>query len=149
MDLASVALSLCLLLCLPLLAFRRVPDDRVVPVRRWGRFHRALGPGWHVVWPVLDKPGAGVSLIGHRVTTVNETTGAGGAQAEVFFQIMDPALVGSDLERVDAIVSQAAALQLSKLGAGGEGAGLAMEFKSKLNRTLQGLGLRVTRCQLL
>ncbi|MCK7593598.1 hypothetical protein [Pseudomarimonas salicorniae] len=146
MDVSAAAVSLALILVLPLLAMRNVPTDRVVPVRRWGRFHRALGPGWHVVWPILDRAGPGVPLIGHRVTAADAADGQ--ARAEVFFQILDPQLIGRDLERVDAIVSQAAVAQLTSLGAGIDAATWAPEFKARLNRALQGLGLRVTRCQL-
>ena len=42
-----------------LTGFRRVPDNCVVTVHRFGRFVRALGAGWRaVIWPFDDRDAA-------------------------------------------------------------------------------------------
>jgi hypothetical protein len=55
----AVLLLAALLLVLALLAtgLRRVPAQRVATVRRFGRYHRTLGPGWHWLTP-LERKGA-------------------------------------------------------------------------------------------
>jgi regulator of protease activity HflC (stomatin/prohibitin superfamily) len=144
MDMTLVALCLTLTVFLCAMGFRKVADDLVVPVRRFGEFHRALGPGWHWIWPWLDRPGAGVALIGHRVVAHHRATGI--THAEVFFQILDPHRTGRNIEQVDAIVSQTATDQLAGLEGAKEA--VALWLKAGLNESLQEIGLRVTRCQL-
>ena len=39
------------------LGLRKVPAQRVLTVRRFGRYRRTLSPGWHWVLPVLDRAG--------------------------------------------------------------------------------------------
>ena len=59
-----------------LTGFRRVPDNSVVTVHRFGRFVRALGPGWRWTLPGLDQLGQPVCLIGHHLE-VREGEGRG------------------------------------------------------------------------
>ena len=87
-----------------LTGLRRVPDNSVVTVHRFGRFVRALGPGWRWTLPGLDQLGQPVCLIGHQLSVV----GAQGAQAELYYQILDPALAGEALDDIDALVDAGA-----------------------------------------
>jgi regulator of protease activity HflC (stomatin/prohibitin superfamily) len=117
--------------------FRRVPDNSVVTVHRFGRFIRALGPGWRWTLPGLDQLGQPVCLIGHHLSVV----GAGGAEAELYYQILDPALAGEDLDDADALVIRESLVVLDDpVGAD--------TLKTALNQRLAPKGLRVTRCRL-
>lgn len=117
--------------------FRRVPDNSVVTVHRFGRFVRALGPGWRWTLPGLDHLGQPVCLIGHHLSVV----GAVGTEAELYYQILDPALAGEDLDDIDALVVREALVVLDAPAG-------ADELKSALNRRLGPKGLRVIRCRL-
>jgi len=117
-----------------LTGLRRIPDNSVVTLHRFGRFVRALGPGWRWTVPGLDRLGQPVCLIGHRLELE-----AGGARAELYYQILDPALAGEALDHVDALVAEQAGLALT---------GPADTFKAELNRRLAPLGLRVIRSTL-
>lgn len=128
-----------LLLALAVGGLRRVPAQRSLTVRRFGRYRRTLGPGWHWLVPVLDRSGAGVDLIGHRV----RIQAAGGqGPAELYYQILEPEKAGATLDTVDDWVA----------GQAREALGGALQspeqFKHELNRRVARLGLRVIRCSL-
>jgi regulator of protease activity HflC (stomatin/prohibitin superfamily) len=122
-----------------LTGFRRVPDNCVVTVHRFGRFVRALGAGWRWTVPGLDQLGQPVCLIGHHLDIPADE----GAHAELYYQILDPARAGADLDRVDALVTDQARDVLANLPAPA-----ADQLKSELNKRIGGLGLRVIRCAL-
>jgi regulator of protease activity HflC (stomatin/prohibitin superfamily) len=111
----------------------------VVTVHRFGRFVRALGAGWRWTVPGLDQLGQPVCLIGHHLDIPAEE----GAHAELYYQILDPAQAGADLDRVDALVTDQARDVLATLPTPA-----ADQLKSELNRRIGGLGLRVIRCAL-
>ena len=125
-----------------LTGFRRVPDNCVVTVHRFGRFVRALGAGWRWTVPGLDQVGQPVCLIGHHLDIPAEA----GAHAELYYQILDPAQAGADLDRVDALVTDQARDVLATLAESPRP--LADAVKVELNRRIGSLGLRVIRCSL-
>ena len=125
-----------------LTGFRRVPDNCVVTVHRFGRFVRALGAGWRWTVPGVDQLGQPVCLIGHHLDIPDAT----GAHAELYYQILDPAQAGADLNRVDALVTDQARAALATLGESPRP--LADALKTELNRRIGSLGLRVIRCSL-
>lgn len=128
-----------------LTGFRRVPDNCVVTVHRFGRFVRALGPGWRWTLPGLDQLGHPVCLIGHHLDIPDAT----GAHAELYYQILDPAQAGEALDRVDALVSDQARDALASLQALADSTRpLAEALKAELNLRIGRLGLRVIRCSL-
>ncbi len=131
-----------------LLALRRVPEGRVYTLHRFGRFVRALPPGLHLTWPLLDQIGHEIDLVGHHVELAmpRETT-----RAEVFFQILDPDQTGAALDEVDDLVLRMARDRLDSLDANPglpEPKAIAQRLKDELNQRLRGRGLHVTRCQL-
>lgn len=128
-----------------LTGFRRVPDNSVVTVHRFGRFVRALGPGWRWTLPGLDHLGQPVCLIGHHL----DIRDGDGPHAELYYQILDPAQAGEALDRVDVLVTDQARDALATLPAANDDApSLADSLKAELNRRLSRLGLRVIRCAL-
>lgn len=136
-------LLIALTLLLPLLAtlvagLRRVPAQRVLTVRRRGRYLRTLRPGWRWIVPVLDHPGRQVDLIGHHL----HVGSTGSNEAELYYQIVEPEKAGETLDQVDAWVTAQAQEALS------QPAGSSEQLKSELNRRVARLGLRVVRCSL-
>lgn len=128
-----------------LAGLRRVPDNSVVTVHRFGRFVRALGPGWRWTLPGLDQLGQPVCLIGHHLDIPADS----GTHAELYYQILDPAQAGEALDRVDALVTDQAREALASLAAANDDApSLAETLKAELNRRLGRMGLRVIRCAL-
>jgi regulator of protease activity HflC (stomatin/prohibitin superfamily) len=133
-----LALSSLLPLALVAAGLRRVPSQRVLTVRRLGRYRRTLGPGWHWIVPGLERLGGGVDLIGHHL----HVRGGGEQEAELYYQIMDPAKAGETLDQVDAWVADQAREALVQT------ASTPDQLKSELNRRVARLGLRVVRCSL-
>ncbi len=128
-----------------LTGFRRVPDNAVVTKHRFGRFVGALGPGWHWTLPGLDSLGQPVCLIGHHLDIPAEP----GTNAELYYQILDPAQAGEALDRVDALVSDQAREALASLRDLADATRpVAEALKAELNRRVARLGLRVIRCSL-
>ncbi len=123
-----------------LTGFRRVPDNCVVTVHRFGRFVRALGAGWRWTLPGLDQLGQPVCLIGHHLDIPDAT----GAHAELYYQILDPEQAGEALDQVDALVTDQARAALAMLGA----RPMADALKTELNLRVGRMGLRVIRCSL-
>lgn len=115
-----------------LTGLRRVPDNSVVTLHRFGRFVRALGPGWRWTLPGVDRLGQPVCLIGHRLEIEVD-----GRRVELYYQILDPSLAGEALDHVDALVAEQARATLATEPAD--------TFKAALNRRLAPLGLRAIR----
>ena len=128
-----------------LTGFRRVPDNCVVTVHRFGRFVRALGAGWRWTMPGVDQLGQPVCLIGHHLDIPADE----GAHAELYYQILDPAQAGANLDRVDALVTDQARDVLATLPAPAEASRPVAELlKAELNKRIGTMGLRVIRCAL-
>jgi regulator of protease activity HflC (stomatin/prohibitin superfamily) len=132
----AVLLLAALMLVLALVAtgLRRVPAQRVATVRRFGRYHRTLGPGWHWLLP-LERKGASIEMLNHHLHVDR-----GGVEAELYYQILDPEKAGETLERMDDFVAEEAREAAV--------ARTTSEFKLELNRRVAPKGLRVVRCAL-
>jgi hypothetical protein len=120
---------------LPVLALvatglRRVPAQRVAPVRRFGRYRRTLGPGWHWLMP-MERTGKQVELLNHHLHV---------GEAELYYQILEPEKAGETIECVDEYVAEKAREAAC--------ARTTSEFKLELNRRVAPKGLRVVRCAL-
>lgn len=133
-------------------SLRRVPEDTVCTVHRFGRYVRTLTPGLRFTVPFVDRIAHRVRLVGHQVELtpqpLDASTRAGGA---VYYQILEPQRAGEVLDEVDALVAREANAQLAQIAgseATAEAAQLSSRLKADLNRRLEGLGLRVTRCQM-
>lgn len=145
MPIVAALLGLFALIAVIALAgLRRVPEGTVCTVHRFGRFVRALGPGVHFTWPLLDQIAHRVALIGHRIELPLDSSGA----ATVYFQILEPERAGAALDQVDAMVEREALQRLRELLLDRADGSLAASLKRDLNASLGALGLRVTRCQL-
>ena len=127
--------AVTLVLVLGATGLRRVPAQRVATVRRFGRYRRTVGPGWHWIIPQMDKTGAEVELINHHLHVARPD-----GQAELYYQILEPEMAGETLERVDDFVADQAREAVD--------ARTTSEFKLELNRRVGPLGLRVIRCSL-
>jgi regulator of protease activity HflC (stomatin/prohibitin superfamily) len=132
-----------------LVSLRRVPQDRAFTVHRFGRFSRSLGPGVHVVLPLVERIGHRVVLIGHQVQ-LHADQGATQRDAAVFYQILEPERTGACLDAVDDYVKhEADAIFAEVMTQGLETAtGFGDRLQAELNRRLSPQGLRVTRCRL-
>ena len=124
-----------LILGLAAAGLRRVPAQRAATVRRFGRYRRTVGPGWHWLIPQMDKTGAEVELINHHLHVAHAD-----GQAELYYQILEPEMAGETLERVDDFVADQAREAVD--------ARTTTEFKLELNRRVGPFGLRVIRCSL-
>ncbi len=121
------------------LGLRRVPAQRVMTIRRFGRYRRTLAPGWHWVAPGIDRAGLEVDLINHHL----HVSGADSSrQAEFYYQIVEPEKAGETLDRVDDWVACQAREAMAETGQSPD------QFKTELNRRVVGMGLRVIRCSL-
>lgn len=129
-----VLAALTLVLVVGATGLRRVPAQRVATVRRFGRYRRTVGPGWHWLLPI-DRTGKQVELINHHLHVAREH-----GEAELYYQILEPEKAGETLERVDEFVA-AQALEASH-------GRTTTEFKLELNRRVAPKGLRVVRCAL-
>lgn len=128
-----------------LTGFRRVPDNCVVTVHRFGRFVGALSAGWRWTVPGLDQLGQPVCLIGHHL----DIAAAAGSHAELYYQILDPAQAGAALDRMDALVTDQTRDALASLPALADATrARSDDLKAELNRRVGRLGLRVIRCSL-
>ncbi len=132
---------------------RRVPEDMVFTVHRFGRFLRNLAPGLHWTIPLFDQIAHRTRMVGHQVSLPAQPLHDGAAaQAAVYYQILEPARIGNSLNRVDALVRGEALACLAALAnqspANDAAHELAGELKAELNRHLAEFGLLVTRCNL-
>jgi regulator of protease activity HflC (stomatin/prohibitin superfamily) len=150
-PITALALFATLVFALALASLRRVPDGQVHTVHRFGRYVRTLPPGFHMVWPLLDRVAARVLLIGHHLELPSRDYGALHTGADLYYQILDPSRCGRALERVDSLVLDEAVAVLE--GVANQGAAQdpvfgAEALKKALNERVSGLGLRVIRCSL-
>lgn len=145
-------MELAFFLLLPVFALaglRYVPEDTALTVHRFGRYARTLTPGLRFTLPMVEKVAHRVRLVGHQVKVQVPSRAA--AQADVYYQILEPQRAGDALDRVDALVEQHASQAVSSLTASNDGdlQALASRLTCELNEGLSALGLRVTRCRLL
>ena len=129
-----VLAALTLVLVVGATGLRRVPAQRVATVRRFGRYRRTVGPGWHWLLPI-ERTGKQVELINHHLHVARDR-----GEAELYYQILDPEMAGETLESVDEFVA-GQALEASH-------GRTTTEFKLELNRRVAPKGLRVVRCAL-
>lgn len=138
-------------------SLRRIPEDTVCTVHRFGHYVRTLNPGFRFTLPFIDRIAHRVRLVGHHVELPAQSFGANSAaRGAVYYQILEPQRAGGALDDVDALVEREACLQLAVLAANDETAertglepsALAGQLKNDLNQRLGSLGLRITRCQL-
>lgn len=132
-----------------LASLRRVPQDRAYTVHRFGRFSRSIGPGFHVVLPVVERIGHRVELIGHHVQ-LHAERGPIQRDAAVFYQILEPERTGARLDAVDDFVKQEADALFADVVSRelDPDNGFGERLQAELNRRLSPQGLRVTRCRL-
>lgn len=138
-------------------SLRRIPEDTVCTVHRFGHYVRTLTPGFRFTLPFVDRIAHRVRLIGHQVDLPPQTFGAHiAARGAVYYQILEPERAGDALDDVDALVEREACQGLAAIAANdetmervnAEPGALAGRLKSDLNQRLGSLGLRITRCQL-
>ena len=132
---------------LALASLRRIPEDTVCTVHRFGRYVRTLTPGVRFTLPLVDRIAHRVSLVGHQV----ELRGPALAGGALYFQILEPERAGDALDDVDAMVEREACRRLEVMaGEPHDDAApeLGQRLKTELNQQFGTLGLRVTRCQL-
>jgi hypothetical protein len=134
MNALLVLAAVMLVLALAATGLRKVPAQQVATVRRFGRYRRTVGPGWHWLLPV-DRTGTPVGLLNHHLHVAR-----GDGQAELYYQILEPEKAGETLEHVDEFVAE-------KAREAGH-ARTTSEFKLELNRRVAPKGLRVVRCAL-
>lgn len=151
---ALAVLPVLLLASLVLVAvagLRHVPSGQVAVVHRHGRYRGTLMPGLRWVVPGLDRIEHLVPLIGHHLSLAARPLGGVSAQAEVYFQILEPLQAGAALEDVDALVRRQADEALASVAPAelaSDGSAAAEALKAELNHRTQRLGLRVIRCSL-
>jgi len=145
MTIAALALALFVLgwgLC-------KVPEGEARLVHRFGRYHRTLMPGWHLLLPLMEKEAGRVGLFGHHVEIHLPQQSS---DADIYFQVLEPAVSGPALTRLDDLVTLEATARLADLrreqGSDDSIPGLSRRFGDLLNARLGRLGLRVIRCQL-
>jgi hypothetical protein len=134
MNILLILAAAMLILVLGAAGLRRVPAQRAATVRRFGRYRRTVGPGWHWVLPQVDKTSL-VELINHHLQVPRPE-----GQAELYYQILEPEKTGETLEHADEFVAAQASASFDARTTG--------EFKLELNRRVSPLGLRVVRCSL-
>lgn len=134
-----IFLALGLMLAFAAAGLRRVPAQHSLTLRRFGRYRRTLSPGWHWVVPGLDRAGAQVDLIGHRVSVQRSDSPD---QAELYYQILEPEKAGATLDSVDDWVAGQAREAMNQPLQGPD------QLKAELNRRVGRLGLRVIRCSM-
>lgn len=148
------ALWLCLIpVAVIVSGIRRVPEDMVFTVHRFGRFVRNLAPGLHWTFPLVDQIAHRTRMVGHQVSLpLQPLLDGAAAQAAVYYQILEPARIGDSLNRVDDLVQDEALACFAALRnqspANDAMHELAGELKAELNRQLAEFGLLVTRCNL-
>ena len=121
---------------LHLAGLRRIPPGTVATVHGGGHYRRTLNAGWHWLWPIRERLGRPVELIGHHLDVRTEA-----ARAELYFQILDPDQAGAVLNEVDELVCRQTQDALSNLSNTHP-----ENLKYELNRRVAQLGLRVVRC---
>lgn len=133
-------------------SLRRIPEDTVCTVHRFGRYVRTLTPGLRFTLPFVDHIAHRVRLVGHQVelraAAAGEPASACGA---VYYQILEPERAGDLLDDVDGWVEREASRHLAALALSAPGQDAPMLgnlLKSELNQQLATHGLRITRCQL-
>ncbi len=145
-----LVLALTLPVALLLTGLRWVPEGTAHTVSRFGHYARTLAPGLRFSLPLLERVSAPVALINHRIALPLVAGDANSQRAAFYYQIIEPARSGDQLNDIDRVVEREVRLYMdaSLTAAARDIDGLNGRVKLALNERLGSLGLRVTRCQL-
>ena len=138
--------ALCAAAILALASVRRVPEGQVHTFRRVGGQQRMVGSGTHFVLPLLERLARKTSLAGASVAVDGLQHEGHRYRADVWFQVIDPALAGNVLDEVEEV------LRTATRGCFATVADTGLEGRSALKRALNGQlrerGLLVARVDL-
>ncbi len=156
--LAAVAV---LLLLLGLASVRRVPDGQSFTVNRMGRFHRTLGPGVHLIVPLIDRVTHKINTLGRKLAvhcrplkTKDEHPVL--ADGVIYFQVLDPRKAAHYQRRIEEAAQDLAETTTAELVQQMTYDALSHRTSRELNTWLLGMlnrsstewGVRVTRIDL-
>lgn len=135
--------ALCAAAILALASVRRVPEGQVHTFRRVGGQQRLVGSGTHFVLPLLERLARKTSLAGASVAVDGLQHEGHRYRADVWFQVIDPALAGNVLDEVEEVLRTATRGCFSTIADAGPESRLAL--KRALNGQLRERGLLVAR----
>lgn len=138
--------ALCALAILAFASVRRVPEGQVHTFRRVGGQQRIVGSGTHFVLPLLERLARKTSLAGSSVGVDGLQHDGRRWRAEVWFQVIDPAVAGGVLDEVEEVVRTATRGCFAAAADTGLEARIAL--KRALNGQLRERGLLVARVDL-
>jgi regulator of protease activity HflC (stomatin/prohibitin superfamily) len=135
--------ALCAAAILALASVRRVPEGQVHTFRRVGGQQRLVGSGTHFVLPLLERLARKTSLAGASGQVDGLQHEGHRYRADVWFQVIDPALAGNVLDEVEEVLRTATRGCFSTIADAGPESRLAL--KRALNGQLRERGLLVAR----
>ncbi|MBX3688771.1 hypothetical protein [Dokdonella sp.] len=141
---------LCIAVGLVLLAASvlRIPEGQIVALRRIGGHERHIGPGMHLMLPLLERVARKISLAGTTLRIDDLERDGSALQATIYFQVLDP-------ERADRLLDDTGSVlraRTRELVAASEFPASTQEragwLKRGLNERLRECGLIVARVDL-
>jgi regulator of protease activity HflC (stomatin/prohibitin superfamily) len=138
--------ALCAAAILALASVRHVPEGQVHTFRRMDGQQRIVGSGMHFVLPLLERLARKTSLAGASVGVDGLQQDGRRYRAEIWFQVIDPALAGGVLDEVEEVLRTATRGCFAAIADGGHEGRVAL--KRALNAQLRERGLLVARVDL-
>lgn len=138
--------ALCAAAILALASVRRVPEGQVHTFRRMDGQQRIVGSGTHFVLPLLERLARKTSLAGASVGVDGLQHDGRHYRADIWFQIIDPALAGGVLDEVEEVLRTATRGCFPAIADAGHDGRIAL--KRALNAQLRARGLLVARVDL-
>ncbi|MCK9538871.1 hypothetical protein [Dokdonella sp.] len=129
------------LLVLAVASIRRIPEGQVYALRRLGGHTRLLGAGTHFTLPLIERVAHKISLGGSQITVESADAAR---RATIYFQVIDPARMGSAIGESGSRVRAQARRLLDE----NPGPTSRVALKQALQDTFGARGLRIVRVDL-
>ncbi|HEU4664956.1 MAG TPA: hypothetical protein VFS55_13090 [Dokdonella sp.] len=140
--------ALCGVAFLAAACVRRIPQGQVYTLRgRDGRI-RTVGPGLHVVLPLLERVAHKIDLAGATVAVDQLQRGAQGYRALVYFQVLDPQRADVVIDDVEGLLQVTTRRLFDYAVLPDEAEARRRWLKQSLNSELRERGLLVARVDL-
>ncbi len=132
-------------------SIRHIPEGQVYTLRRFGRQSRSIGPGMHLVLPLVERVAHKISLLGQVVHFPVGSKSQGSRAAfsgDVYFQVLNAERADHMIEGVDDLLRARTLVLVESSSTPEETQVRNDRVKRALNLALRDSGILVTRVQL-
>ncbi len=146
-------LALSATVALACASIRHIPEGQVYTLRRFGRQSRSIGPGMHLVLPLVERVAHKISLLGqvvHFPVASKEHGNSAAVSGNIYFQVLNADRADHMIDGLEGLLRERTLALIEAGSCACEEESLVRNdrIKRALNLDLRDSGILVTRVQL-